>query len=798
VYINDIPTPEFEKWLKIESTRFSELTLRLFHTELEAVYEEFNMGQDNDYRKVSETMDKLLFPNHPYGTQSTIGLGEHLKNPSMVKIHEYFDTYYVPNNMAICLAGDVPENAVELIAQYFGGMKSKALPVYESKKADAIATITESKVVGPMPEFLEIGYQLPGINNKDVLKAKMLEYILNNSESGLFDLNLTKKQKVLDIYCYAQPMKDYSSFTIHAEPKEGQTLEEMVPLIKEQLEKARNGEYDDWLIEAVCNDFEFQELDYKLDQNYFRVDKLVSLFIYDLPLESIVEEQKYLRSLTKKDITDFMNTYIKDNYVLIYKRQGESEDAYKVPKPKITPIEVKRDTMSSFVASIDTMPSMRLNPEFDDYTLVKETDIKPGLTFAYVKNAKNQLFDVNYRLEMGKFNNKLLPIAVNYLQFMGTDQYTADSLAKEFYKLGVKYYVYASNDNVYVGLKGLQRNFEKGVELLEHIINHAVADEESFTKYLDKIKKERSNQLTDKYTIAYDAIPNYLRYGSDNPSKYILTNAEVDKIQKESLADMIHQLPTYKHTISYYGPDEEAKVLEVFKSKHSTPDQLKDYPAQKNFDFITPSKPMVYVVDYDMVQTDINMFSTDVVWDKKLSPYTYVFNEFFGSGLSSIVFQEIRESKALAYSAYAYVSSPRWPNKPYGMNAYIGTQGDKMIDAINAMNVLLTDLPEAEDQFEKAKLAALKDIETQRSNPRNLYGNLIYNRRFGFTEDPSKEVYEGIKSLSFDKMKTYYAEHVKGKTYNYVVMGKKSSIDTKGLSKFGTVKVLEKTDLFNF
>jgi zinc protease len=151
VYINDIPTPEFEKWLKIESTRFSELTLRLFHTELEAVYEEFNMGQDNDYRKVSETMDKLLFPNHPYGTQSTIGLGEHLKNPSMVKIHEYFDTYYVPNNMAICLAGDVPENAVELIAQYFGGMKSKALPVYESKKADAIATITESKVVGPMP-----------------------------------------------------------------------------------------------------------------------------------------------------------------------------------------------------------------------------------------------------------------------------------------------------------------------------------------------------------------------------------------------------------------------------------------------------------------------------------------------------------------------------------------------------------------------------------------------------------------------------------------------------------------------
>src|SRR5690606_15283238 len=107
VYTNKIPSNELEKWMKLESERFSKLVLRLFHTELEAVYEEFNRAQDNDFRKEHYALMDLLFPKHPYGQQSTIGISEHLKNPSMVAIHNYFETYYVPNNMAVILVGDL-------------------------------------------------------------------------------------------------------------------------------------------------------------------------------------------------------------------------------------------------------------------------------------------------------------------------------------------------------------------------------------------------------------------------------------------------------------------------------------------------------------------------------------------------------------------------------------------------------------------------------------------------------------------------------------------------------------------
>src|SRR5690606_1853141 len=80
VYVNNIPSNQIKTWLDIEAERFRKPVLRLFHTELEAVYEEKNRALDNDNRKIFEAMTASLFPNHNYGRQTTIGTIEHLKN----------------------------------------------------------------------------------------------------------------------------------------------------------------------------------------------------------------------------------------------------------------------------------------------------------------------------------------------------------------------------------------------------------------------------------------------------------------------------------------------------------------------------------------------------------------------------------------------------------------------------------------------------------------------------------------------------------------------------------------------
>jgi zinc protease len=126
VYVNDIPSNELERWMRLESERFKMVVLRLFHTELEAVYEEYNISLDRDFRKVMKVQNEVLFPTHPYGTQTTLGRGEHLKSPSHEQIYAYFSKYYVPNNMAIVLSGDFdPDKVVELAEKYFGSYQTK-------------------------------------------------------------------------------------------------------------------------------------------------------------------------------------------------------------------------------------------------------------------------------------------------------------------------------------------------------------------------------------------------------------------------------------------------------------------------------------------------------------------------------------------------------------------------------------------------------------------------------------------------------------------------------------------------
>ena len=92
VYVNDVPSNQLSTWIDIEAERFRNPILRLFHTELEAVYEEKNRTLDNDGRQVYENLLASSFPNHNYGRQTTIGTIEHLKNPSLVKIRDYYKT----------------------------------------------------------------------------------------------------------------------------------------------------------------------------------------------------------------------------------------------------------------------------------------------------------------------------------------------------------------------------------------------------------------------------------------------------------------------------------------------------------------------------------------------------------------------------------------------------------------------------------------------------------------------------------------------------------------------------------
>lgn len=797
VYMNDIPSNEIEKWLLVEGERFQTLVLRLFHTELETVYEEFNRSQDSDSRWVYQAVLEGLLPNHPYGTQTTIGVGAHLKNPSMYNIHAYFDKYYVPNNMAICLAGDLdPDATIDLIEKYFGTWKSKEVsPFIQPDKTSVEAPITK-ETFGPQQEMVYMGYKFDGAGSQQAMMTQMVDMILANSQAGLIDIDLLLKQKVLSAGSFPQILKDYTVHFLYGVPKEGQSLENVKDLLLEEIEKIKAGDFEDWLVEAVINDMKLNRVK-SLESNRGRAFLMLEAFINELAYEEVVFDLDTMTKITKADIIAFVNEHYNDNYVVSYKRIGAS-DRHSVPKPKITSVEVDRDSQSEFYAAFDTVPSKRLSPKFVDF----EKDITKSkineVDFAYVKNENNQIFNLYYLFDVGSQTDKELALAIQYLPYLGTDKYSAEDLNKEFYRYGLEFGVNAGSDQVSVYLTGLEANLEKGLELFEHLLAHVISNPAVYQELVLDIEKSRLNAKLDKNTILRSGLGSYAKYGPENPFTDRLNSQELKAMDTNLLVQKIKELGNLNHRIFYYGQMPAKEAQAIIAKYHTNTIGLNPTPNKKDFEELVYAKNKVFYAPYDMQQVEIFFIAKDEIFNPDLLAAGNLFNEYFGAGLSSIIFQEIREKKALAYSAYSYFSTPAEKEKSHYVNAYIGTQSDKLEDAAGAMFELMNDMPEAQMQFEASKEAVIKKLESDWTTGSSVYWSYERAQNLGVNYDMNEKVYQQIQNITLDDLKMFFNEHIMGKQYSICVIGDKTKMDMKVLGKLGEVKELDLVEIFGY
>jgi len=800
VYVNDIPSNEIEKWLVVESERFRTCVLRLFHTELETVYEEYNMGQDRDGSKMFEAYYKALFPTHPYGTQTTIGEGEHLKNPSMVNIMGYFYTFYVPNNMAICLSGDIDyDKTIAMIDKYFGVYVKRPIGDQKFPVEQPISEVQRRDVYGLEAETMMMGYRMPGANTKDNTIAKLVAGILYNQQAGLIDLDLNQQQKVLDAGAYYSEWKEYGVLTLSADPREGQSLEECEQLLLAELNKLKKGEFDEWLIKAVVNDFKLSRTK-SFESNAGRANAFVNVFIKNIEWGTYLKEYNVMEKVTKQEIIDFANKYFTANgYVVINKRQGEDKNVKKVDKPVITPVEANRDAQSEFVKGFSELPSTRIQPDFIDYEKrIATQDLGNGIPFSYIRNEENELFELYYILDMGTDNDDMIGYAINYLPYLGTDKYTAAQLQQEFFKLGLTFNVFSSRDRVYVSLTGLETSLEKGLELFEHLLNSVKPDAKAYKELVEGISKERVDAKTNKNAIFNSALFGYAKWGSVSPVTDIVAENKLKNTLPQALVDKIKSLETYKHRIFFYGRQNPDDVKNLIVKYHKTPAALQDYPQTKRYPELETKTNKVLFVDYDMVQAQIMFIAKDQNFSTPLLPEARLFNEYFGSGLSSIVFQEIRETKALAYSAYANFTTPSNKDEAHYVRAFVGTQADKMQQAIVAMMEIMNNMPQAEEQFNASIDAVSKQIESERIIRSAIFWNYENVKRKGLNHDYRRDIYLQARSLTLADMQEFFDDHIADRTFTIIVMGDKEKLDMTYLQGLGEFTELSLEEIFGY
>ena len=798
VYVNEIPANALSKWASLESERMGELVLRLFHTELETVYEEFNRNADNDNRWAYYKVDSCLMPNHPYGTQTTIGLGEHLKNPSMVNIHKYFDTYYVPNNMAIILSGDVnAEEALEVIRKTWGSKKAAAVPAFTKAPPVPIKGPLVTEYFGPQKEYFYMAYRFDGASSKDALMVKMVDMIMANGTAGLIDLNLNQKQKVLAAQSFVEDMRDYTLHFFYGEAKSGQKMEEVKDLILGELEKIKKGEFDEKLMKAIVLNMKLDRMK-AAESNESRAYALMDNFVKDLQWSDWVNELSALEKITKAEIVDFVNKNYGTNYAVCYKRNG-APFVHKVEKPSITSVVMNKDTVSAFKMQFDAMSMPEIQPVFVDYDKeIKASRTAGNVELSMVENKVNGLFSLNYIFDMGTDHNKKIGLALRYLEYLGTSKYGAEELKKVLYSLALSVNGNSASDRIYLSLSGLEDQFTKGVEMFEHILADLKADEEVYQNLVNDILTERQNAKKNKGAILFSGLVNYAKFGAQNPFRNQLSEQELKATTGEELVKLIKALPSYKHRIYYYGRMEEEKLKAVLNKSHKTSAQLKDYPAPIEYKERDILQNEVYFCNYNMKQTELVMLSKDSRFDKSLYTAANIYNEYYGSGLSSIMFQEIREKMALAYSVYSACTTPDRPDRSHYINSYIGTQVDKLPEAVKEMKNLLSNMPRVEQQFAGTMESVKKKMQTDR-----IYGSAIFwsresLRKKGINFDIRKEIYENLDKFSFEQLSSFFNQHVRSKPMAIAVIGNKKDMNFEALGKLGTVRELSLEELFGY
>ena len=800
VYVNDIPANELERWMELESERFSMLVPRLFHTELETVYEEFNISQDRDARKLGNALRAELFKKHPYGTQTTIGRGEHLKTPSLIKLQEYFSTYYVPNNMAIVLAGDFdPENVVALAEKYFGDYPSKPIPPFSYEAEPSIAAPRRRDIWGQEAPYVDLGWRFDGVNEEELEKMMLLRGILHNEQAGLLDLDLNQQQKVLESNAWHWIYADYCAMGLYAKPRQGQSLEEVEELLLKEIDKLHRGEFEIWLPQAVIREHKLNELK-AMESNQTLVGMMTYAFVTGMPWESYISQVSKMEKISKEELVEYAQKHLRrDNYVVIYKRQGEDSKVMKVDKPPITPIEINRAASSDFAHQFLQKKSQPIAPQFVDFKQsIQTSSLRNGLPFDYVANPQNELFRLDYIFEMGKLSDRKLALALLYLPYLGTDRYSPSQLQQEFYRLGLTFDVFSNDYRSYLSLSGLEESLEEGVQLLEHVMNHAVGNAGALKNVVSDILLKRNNAKRDKNFVLRHAMANYARYGSDSPFNYRLSITDLEQLEPEELVSRIHELTSYEHQLYYYGQMPPQQVRRILERHHQVPAKLKAPLAPKSFEQQL-TEPKVFLFDFPIVQSDALLISRGTPqFNLKEYLLTDWYNEYFGYGLSSIVFQEIRESKALAYSTYAYYTSPQRKEKAHYLQAYVGTQPDKIPDALPALQHLLNHMPAEYAQMENARLSILKKIESDRIIPSKLYWTFRNNRLRGLDRDLRQDVYNCLSNVTADDLISFQQAYVKGRDFTYLLLGKTDLLDQQYLEKFGPVGVLKEKDIFGF
>lgn len=613
------------------------------------------------------------------------------------------------------------------------------------------------------------------------------------------EVDLEQQMKLASAGAFVYGLHDYSAFILAGNPNKGQKLEEVRSLMLQEMAKLRRGEFDNDLLPSVIAN---KKLNFYrgLDSNDNRASIMVDAFINDEKWEDVAGKLERQSKLTKQDIVDFANKYLRDdNFICVYKQMGEDTTLKKIEKPAITPIPANREYESAFVKEIKNAQVPEIQPQFLDF----KKDLTVGKTsrklpLVYKQNTQDDLFNLVFRYEFGDEDDIRYSYAAQYLDYIGTDKKSVSAIKQAFYKLACNFSIAQGSKTLQISLNGLNENLPAALRLTEEILHHAKADKTSWNQFIDLIEKQQQDAKTNQMS-NFSYLWDYSTYGAYNPTRNAIKTADLRKMDPQELVNLLGGLNNIEHTVAYYGPYSEKQLNALLAKEHKTAKKLAAVPEGKEYKMEEIKQNEIYIAPYDAKNIYLRSYqNTGKKSDVKDGALISLFNEYYGGGMNTIVFQELRETRGLAYNAgAAYYTPVRKDEKDYFMR-HIITQNDKMMDCIHVFDEITDNLPQNEASFNLAKQNLMKSIQSRRVTKAGVINAYFNAKLMGIDYDVTKLYYEQLPSLTLQDITNFEKQNIVGKPYRMVILGDEKNLDMKSLEKIAPIKRLSQEEIFGY
>ena len=802
-YYNTFSPQYIEQWAELNSHRMINPVFRLFQGELETVYEEKNRGADNTIQAPLFEMIKEFSGSNPYSYQ-VIGSTENLKNPRLGEMMDFFNKYYVGCNMGLILSGDIDFDGLQpLLERTFGRIRRGDKPEKAPVEVEPFTGIRDVKIKAEIPliKIAVYAFNGPTDSEKDAPALDLATGLLTNSfSSGLMD-SLVTGHKMLLAGAMRVPMFNemgITGFAVVPNLPFG-SLPKAEKLCWEQVRKIQNGQFSDSEVEALKLETA-RNAQQALETIADRSDQMVSVMTQGRSWDEYLAQVDAIRSITRDDIIRVANKYFTDKYIRFEKVMG-SYPKDNVAKPDIDPVVPQHAGESSeYAKRLEAMPVRDVAPRLVDMQRdIQRLNVTPHVKMYYKENPVNDLFKLTLRITRGSQDDPVVPHVASFMNTLGTDSLSVQQLSKAWQALGTTITIDSGNHSFDITISGYEDRLEESLKLLRHFIDHAIPDKDSFKELLQGIDLEKQTFFSGGTSNIMTAMQYRVMYGANSIYLNQLDKKELKAVGMKGLMQKFSDLMDHEYSVLYSGRKPAGEVAAALARR------LDLGRAVKSEDWVR--------VDYSGYDTP-TVFFYDLPGSRQMQMVTYqafdrpqngqekaaleVLGEYFGGGMFSLMFQEVREFRAMAYSAHGYTSypDPAYPNDKAIFVTNLGTQADKSLSAIQLVDSLIRTLPIKENALESARYAIVADANNDYPTFRSLPSIVQGYDRLGYTADPDKDVLDNISSIDSAALRAYYEKSVAPTPIAWIIVGDRKTLPMDEIARYGRLVEFNKEDIY--